>query len=370
MSNALCADAGLVLDSLGDGVYVTDVERCIVYWNRAAEQITGWSAQDMVGRHCFDSLLSHVDKDGHELCGQEFCPLHRSIITGTGSGVPLVFAKRKDGRRTPVQVTVAPIRNTAGEIIGGVETFRDISAALRDLEKAKAIQSVSLQQELPRDARIHFATHYIPHDVVGGDYYGIRQLDADRYAFFLADVMGHGLPAALYTMCLSSLWDRYHRLLLSPQAFAVKIGNELHRIVEGEESFAAGVCGLVSADRREVSFAGAGNPPALFIHATGEFEQIECSGLPFGLMEDAPYDEKKLTCSPGDRLLLFSDGAVEIHDAEDRLLGINGLIAILKKHGYPASSIQIAAIEEELLKYSNAVRLEDDLTFLEICFPG
>ena len=104
---------------------------------------------------------------------------------------------------------------------------------MRDLEKAKAIQSVSLEQELPEDARIHFATHYIPHDVVGGDYYGIRQLDADHYGFFLADVMGHGLAAALYTMHLSSLWDRYHRLLTSPPAFAVKIGNELNRIVKG-----------------------------------------------------------------------------------------------------------------------------------------
>ncbi len=87
----------------------------------------------MVGRHCFDSLLSHVDKDGHELCGNEYCPLHRSIVTGASSGAPLVFAKRKDGRRTPVQVTVAPIRNAAGEIIGGVEAFRDISPALRGL---------------------------------------------------------------------------------------------------------------------------------------------------------------------------------------------------------------------------------------------
>ena len=137
MDDPLCADAGLILDSLGDGVYVTDVDRRIVYWNRAAEQITGWSAQDMVGRHCFDSLLSHVDKDGHELCGKEYCPLHRSIVTGASSGVPLVFAKRKDGRRTPVQVTVAPIRNAAGEIIGGVEAFRDISPSASRLGKGE-----------------------------------------------------------------------------------------------------------------------------------------------------------------------------------------------------------------------------------------
>jgi phosphoserine phosphatase RsbU/P len=370
MDSPLGADASLILDSLGDGVYVTDVERRIVYWNQAAERLTGWSAQDMVGRHCFDSLLSHVDKDGHELCGQEYCPLHRSIVTGVNSGAPLVFAKRKDGQRTPVQVTVAPIRNSAGEIVGGVETFHDISLALRDLEKAKAIQSASLRQDLPQDARVHFATHYIPHDVVGGDYFGIRQLDDDHYAFFLADVMGHGLAAALYTMHLSSLWDRYHRLLTSPAEFAATVGNELYRLVEGAESFAAGVCGIVSADRREISFAGAGNPPALLARATGEFEEVECSGLPFGMMNDAPYDETKLTCAIGERLLLFSDGAVEIHNADGVQLGVDGLKAILRRQGYPASGIQIAAIEQELLKYSNAVRLQDDLTLMEIWFTG
>jgi phosphoserine phosphatase RsbU/P len=370
MNDPLGADARLILDSLGDGVYVTDVDRRIVYWNQAAEQITGWSAQDMVGRDCYDSLLSHVDKDGHQLCGKEYCPLHRSIVTGVGSGAPLVFALRKDGRRTPVQVTVAPIRNAAGAIIGGVEVFRDISPMLRDLEKAKAIQAASLEQDLPDDARIRFATHYIPHDVVGGDFFGIKRLAADQYGFFLADVMGHGLAAALYTMHLSSLWERYCQLLASPAAFAQKIGNRLHQIVRGAESFAAGVCGWVNVGRREVLFAGAGNPPALVVHPSGGFEQIECPGLPFGLMEDAPYDEVRLECSPGDRLMLFSDGAIEIHNAEDRLLGIEGLIAILKKQGYPASGLQISSIEEELLKYSNAIRLEDDLTLIEICFPG
>ena len=368
MDNLLELDGRLVLDSLGDGVYVTDVDRKITYWNKAAERITGWMRADIVGRQCFDDILCHVDKDGHQLCGQEHCPLHRSIITGVGNDCPLVFAKRKDGQRIPVQVTVAPIRNASGEIIAGVEVFRDISPVYRDLEKAKTIQAISLQNDLSQDTRIHFSTHYIPHDVVGGDFYGVRQLDKDHYGFFLADVMGHGLAAALYTIHLSSLWDRYCQLLKTPSVFARKIGNELNRIVRGGESFAAGVCGLVDASRREVRLAGAGNPPALLIHAGGEFEQIECDGLLFGLMEDAPYDDTTLKVQSDDRLLFFSDGAVEIHNAENKMLGVDGLIAILKNLGYPKLGIQITAVEEALLKYSNAIRLEDDLTLIEMRF--
>ena len=370
MDNLLNMDARLILDSLGDGVYVTDLDRKIIYWNKAAERITGWAGVDIVGRHCFDDILVHVDKDGHLLCGKEHCPLHRSIVTGVGSECPLVFAQRKDARRIPVQVTVAPIRNDAGQVIGGVESFRDVSSVHRDLEKARAIQSIALQHDLPQDDRIRFSTHYIPHDIVGGDYYGIRQLDGDRYGFFLADVMGHGLAAALYTMHLSSLWDRYCSLLKTPSVFARKIGNELSRIVKGGEAFAAGICGLVDAERQEIRFAGAGNPPVLIVHANGEFEEAPSAGVPFGLMEDAPYDDAALKLHPGDRLLLFSDGAMEIHNAEDKLLGIAGLIAILKRLGYPGSGIQGIALEEELLKYSNAVRLEDDLTLIEMCFAG
>lgn len=368
MENHLDIDARLVLDSLGDGVYVTDRDRTITYWNKAAERITGWTGADMVGLHCFDDTLVHVDKDGHQLCGKEHCPLHRSIVTGVGSECPLVFVQRKDGQRIPVQVTVAPIRNDAGQVVGGVEAFRDVSPVYRDLEKARNIQSIALQHDLPEDARIQFTTHYIPHDIVGGDYYGISQLDTEHYGFFLADVMGHGLAAALYTMHLSSLWDRYSSLLTSPSAFATHVGNELNRIVGSGEAFATGICGLVDVNRREIRFSGAGNPPALLIHDSGEFEAVECAGLPFGLMKDPTYDETTLSLDPNDRLLLFSDGAMEIHNAQNELLGVEGLIAILKRLGYPDSGIQGPAIEEALLKYSNSVRLEDDLTLIEIRF--
>ena len=67
----------------------------------------------------------------------------------------------------------------------------------------------------------------------------------------------------------------------------------------------------------------------------------------------------------GDCLLVFSDGAFEVHNAEGELLGVEGLIRILKGLGYPEPSSQ-EAMEEELLKFSNAIRLEDDVTFIEM----
>ena len=196
------------------------------------------------------------------------------------------------------------------------------------------------------------------------------RLDQDHYGFLLADVTGHGLAAALSTMYISSLWDRYHPLLATPSSFVERIGNELNRLVRDDEVFATGICGLVNVSRHEVRLIGAGNPPALLVHATGEFEQVECVGAPFGLVEDASYDDITLELQANDCLWFFSDGAIEVYDAMDKPLGVDGLIAILKKQGYPESDVQEAAIEEELLKYSNSIRLEDDLTLIEMRFLG
>ncbi len=74
-----------IIDSLSDGVYVCDLDRRITHWSKSAERITGWRAEDIVGSHCYDNILSHVDKDGHHLCGEEYCPLHRAMVTGKAS---------------------------------------------------------------------------------------------------------------------------------------------------------------------------------------------------------------------------------------------------------------------------------------------
>ncbi len=80
-----------ILDSLNDGVYVTDLDRKITYWNRAAERITGWRTSEVIGKNCSDNILCHVDKDGHILFGVELCPLHSSFTTVFSSTFPIML---------------------------------------------------------------------------------------------------------------------------------------------------------------------------------------------------------------------------------------------------------------------------------------
>ncbi|MCI5223529.1 MAG: PAS domain S-box protein [Candidatus Electrothrix sp. AR4] len=358
----------LILDSLSEGLYACDRERRIIYWSKVAERITGWSAEDVVGHCCHDNILNHVDKDGHLLCGEEFCPLHRSMVTGRASTTPVIlFGLKKAGGRVPLEVSVAPLCDTTGNVIGGVETFRDFSNTFVKLEQAKRIQTLSMEQELSPDPRLSIATFYLPHDIIGGDYFGIRQLDKDNYGFILADVMGHGVAAALHTIHLDSLWNRYLATLSQPAKFARLLNRDLCKIVK-DESFATAICGILNASKRVIRVVSAGAPGLLQVRRTGQTKELVAPpSLPFGVMSGVDYEECEFTCSSGDSLLIFTDGALEIHDAAGHMLGTEGLAEILlDKLDYPHSRIRMESLHEALLKFSNNIRLPDDLTLLEV----
>jgi serine phosphatase RsbU (regulator of sigma subunit) len=293
------------------------------------------------------------------------------MVTGVTTSVPIiVFALCKNGRRVPTQVTTAPIHNEAGEVIGAVETFRDVSPMLVDLERAQKIQRQTLQQDLPEDPRLHFSTFFMSYDIVGGDYYAIQQLDADRYGFLLADMEGHGVAAALYAMHLSILWNRHFQLLKSPADFAAAINEDLVKIFGSVVTFATAMCGIIDANAGTLCFTGAGGPPPLIIHENWAVDEPNSTGPPLGVMEDIPYKEKTVKLEPGDSILLFSDGATEIQNAQNEWLGVKGFMQILKSLDYPRVALSMQRLEEKLLMFSNDIRLQDDITVIEVRYFG
>ena len=361
----------VILNCLSDGVYVCDRNRRITYWNASAERITGWSANDVIGRRCTDDVLAHVDKDGHRLCGREHCPLHRSMITGTVTALPIiVYARGKDGQRIPMQITAAPLLDAKGEIVGGVETFRDLRPQMGDLKRARLIQKNLLTRKLPKDDRLKFAAFYMPFDLVGGDYYAVEKLGDDQYGFLLADLEGHGTAPALYMMHLKTLWDRYYPLMRQPADFAAAVNRDLAEVFGGDISFACAVCGLIDLKAQTMRLASAGGPPPILCRADGARALQVSNELPFGIADDFDYEETALAIAPGDAFLFVTDGAFEIDNARQEQLGLEGLIEVLKQLDYPATPLDMHRLEEQLLLFSNEIRLQDDLTILEIGFPN
>lgn len=118
-----------LLDSLYDGVYFVDLNRKILYWNKGAEKLTGYSAEEVVGRCCKDNILMHTDDAGCLLCEHD-CPMSATILDGQHREKE-IYLRHKLGHRVAVSVRSAPITDRQGEIIGAVEIFTDISSKKR-----------------------------------------------------------------------------------------------------------------------------------------------------------------------------------------------------------------------------------------------
>jgi phosphoserine phosphatase RsbU/P len=354
-----------ILDALADGAYITDCDRRIVFWSRAAERITGWSAKDVVGHRCADNLLVHADKDGHQLCSEDCCPLYRAIVTGEQSTESLlVFAQHKEGHRVPVEVSVAPLRDAAGQVVGGVEVFRDLTVVMKDLQRAKAIQDHALESELPADDRVRFDVSYRPEELVGGDFYRVEMLDPNRYAVIVADVMGHGIASALYTMQLRSIWEECRHELASPARFLSELNRRLHHLAGPDGYFATAFCLLLDAASGRLLYVRAGHPSPFLFRAGGKAETLAERSPAVGLRPSATFKETEACLAPGDSLLLFTDGAIEITNAQDQELGESGFLRLLQKVG--TAKLDLGSVEQRLLEFSNRIRLPDDLTLLQI----
>ena len=104
------------------------------------------------------------------------------------------------------------------------------------------------------------------------------------------------------------------------------------------------------------------------LHADGRTALVEIPGLPFGLTAAAEYDEREFICEPGDSLMMFTDGAIEIEDAAGTMLGTEGLMGILTSLRAPGTGLRIEPLQKALLNFSNGIRLVDDLTLLELRF--
>lgn len=124
----------IVMDYLFDGVYIVDQDRKILFWNKGAESITGYSHEEVQGRCCSEDILNHIDENGKLLC-QYGCPLTETLATGENVSAK-VFPMHKSGNRFPVYTHVAPIRNSKNEIIAAIEVFQDAT----NTERLKVLQ--------------------------------------------------------------------------------------------------------------------------------------------------------------------------------------------------------------------------------------
>lgn len=173
-------------------MYFVDEYRTITYWNKGAERITGHSPESVVGKHCVDSVLQHVDEAGRRLCGQR-CPLLRTMHDGNPRE-DHIFLHHVDGHRIPVLVRAAPMRDGAGRVVGAVETFSDNSSLVNALKRIHELDDVACRDPLTDIGNRRFADLKLDSSLAEfrglGLHHGVLFADIDLFKT-VNDVHGH-----------------------------------------------------------------------------------------------------------------------------------------------------------------------------------
>lgn len=196
-----------ILDNIQDGVYFVDRERRITFWNKGAERLTGYTAEEMVGSRCRDNLLEHVDQQGCQLCVGD-CPLSTLIRGEEEHCEAEVFLHHRNGQRLPVLVQASTIKDPDGAIVGAVEVFSDNSSALSYRTLIDELKKAALLDPLTGIANRRFLDMKLEQAVADLERYGtssgIFLLDIDRFKE-INDRYGHPVGDRVIHMVAETL---------------------------------------------------------------------------------------------------------------------------------------------------------------------
>lgn len=298
----------------------------------------------------------------------------------------------------------SPMRNKRGEIIGvfqllnkedGVFIDEDVSfldalsahAAIaienafllkeslakremeKELEVAESIQQRLLPSEPPDVEGYEFSGVCTACESVGGDSYDFIPLDDGRLLISIADVVGHGIPAALLMANLYASLRSHSQYEFELTDMVVRLNNFIHRSTDTMQ-YITFFCGVLEPSTGVYTYVNAGHNPPYHIPATigpdDEVPTMTEGGVPLGMMPSMPYGSGSVTLEKGDSLFLFTDGVTEAMDENEELLGEEAVEACLKQSaGMPLASI-LHEVTMEVRGHAGDTPPDDDVTMVGV----
>jgi phosphoserine phosphatase RsbU/P len=235
-----------------------------------------------------------------------------------------------------------------------------------ELETARQIQSSILPARVPELENLRIAASYHPMTAVAGDFYQFVQSDNHHLGILVADVSGHGIPAAL----ISSM------IKVAVQFVAVHADNPaqvlggLNRILSSEAhgQFASAAYVWIDTENCNALYSAAGHPPLMcWRNTSGELQRIESNGLLFGVEPDSEYPVCSVPLKPSDRFLLYTDGVTETENAAGEAFGDRQLERIVRNNRLqPASELSRQVLSELQRWRPAAQKQQDDITLIVI----
>jgi len=231
----------------------------------------------------------------------------------------------------------------------------------RELELARTIQKTSLTKPiLTNDIQIE-AFHQASSEL-SGDIYGFYQIDKHRYGVILLDVMGHGISSALITMSLHSLFQRLISFGMNTKTVMKELDDHLHNLFQDYEEvrhYCTAIYLLIDTKKQEIEYCNAGHPPAFWQDLQRNQQELGATNVPIGMFEEVDYNNKTISYSPGDRLLLYTDGVGEP-------LG-TGHLATLLSESTTSPLVQLKEnITDSIATQGNSHQQDDDQCFILI----
>jgi sigma-B regulation protein RsbU (phosphoserine phosphatase) len=298
-------------------------------------------------------------------------------------GLMIVHTSQKS-RFTPGEIallqTFANQAAVAIQRAGLVEALRDKIAQLeaaqaelvqkermeRELELARQVQQSVLPRIFPLMPGYTFAARNRPARQVGGDFYDVIHLDADRVGLVVGDVSDKGMPAALYMALTRSLLLAEARRERSPRAVLTGV----HRLLQelGQPGlFVTVFYGVVDAPTRRLTYARAGHDRPLLLRG-GEIHPLGGEGtfLGFPDLQELHLSEEQVELKPADRLVLYTDGLTDGMAPDGRPFGLDRLLSLLQSHAHLPPPDLCAAAFADLLAYQGDADQYDDMTMLVV----
>jgi sigma-B regulation protein RsbU (phosphoserine phosphatase) len=244
---------------------------------------------------------------------------------------------------------------------------KELGEIQQELDLARRIQLSILPPSFPASRSFHVAAKYVPMTSVAGDFYDFLLADDQHAGLLIADVSGHGVPAALIASMVKMAATSQRAQAAHPAALLAGMNAALCGNTQGQYVTAA--YAYLDAQSRELHYSAAGHPAMLLLR-DGAVIEIAENGMLLAAAEDANYSNKLLALKTGDRLLLYTDGLVEARNADGTLFGERSLANEFKTSSQlsPSETVDhlIAAVQ------SWAKTQDDDLTVLVcdfVCEP-
>jgi sigma-B regulation protein RsbU (phosphoserine phosphatase) len=223
-------------------------------------------------------------------------------------------------------------------------------AALRqELDTARLIQSSWLPAELPRLPGLDVAVRYVPAAEVAGDLYDFLPTSGDGLGVLVADVSGHGVPAALVASMIKIAVAAQAADADAPGKMLTGMSHIFHRRLRSQFITAVYLC--LDVDAGSLRWANAGHPPPLLLRR-GEVQELAAAGPILGRLARRDYAESRTTIEAGDRLLVFSDGIPEAMSPSGEPFGDDRLQAFLAAHGHLSADALAGALLSQLETWS------------------